>query len=66
MDLPKRLRTFDLVASHHQIKNDSLCDLGVSAVKANYYILSSIISRKKLDTSSLNLLKNGKISVVSR
>jgi hypothetical protein len=24
IDRPERLRTFDLVASHHQIKNDSL------------------------------------------
>ena len=30
IDMPERLRTFDLVASHHQIKNDSLSAISAS------------------------------------
>jgi hypothetical protein len=42
IELPERLWTFDLVASHHQIKNLHLCDLSDSAVKAIYFVLPLI------------------------
>jgi hypothetical protein len=38
--MPERLRTFDLAASHHQIKKRiPLCDLCVFAVNANNFTL---------------------------
>jgi len=40
INILKMLKAFDLVASHHQIKNSPLCDLGVSAVKASELMLS--------------------------
>ena len=43
IELPKTLQTFDLVASHHQIKKIQLCDLGDSAVKAIYFVVPLMI-----------------------
>jgi hypothetical protein len=37
--MPERLRPFDLVASHHQIKKIHLCDLSDSAVKQSIICL---------------------------
>jgi hypothetical protein len=33
IEMPERLRTFDLVASHHQIKNDFLSAISLPAAR---------------------------------
>jgi hypothetical protein len=42
IELPEPLWTFDLVASHHQIKKFHLCDLSDPAVKTIYFLLPLI------------------------